>query len=51
MILRLLLLLTFATTAAAQPETTWTHGAGSGKAIAELISGHQPEMNFRFYGY
>ena len=27
----------------------WTHGAGSGKAIAELISGQQPEMNFKFY--
>jgi D-amino-acid dehydrogenase len=29
----------------------WTHGAGSGKAIAELISGRQPRMNFRFYGF
>ena len=28
----------------------WTHGAGSGKAIAELISGHQPDMAFKFYG-
>ncbi|MDH4451509.1 MAG: D-amino acid dehydrogenase [Rhodoferax sp.] len=28
----------------------WTHGAGSGKAIAELIHGEKPEMNFRFYG-
>jgi D-amino-acid dehydrogenase len=28
----------------------WTHGAGSGKAIAELISGRQPEMSFNFYG-
>ena len=28
----------------------WTHGAGSGKAIAELISGEQPEMDFGFYG-
>lgn len=28
----------------------WTHGAGSGKAIAELISGHKPDMAFRFYG-
>ena len=27
----------------------WTHGAGSGKAVAELISGRQPEMDFRFY--
>jgi D-amino-acid dehydrogenase len=26
----------------------WTHGAGSGKAIAELISGQQPEMAFGF---
>ena len=29
----------------------WTHGAGSGKAIAELISGHQPAMPFGFYGF
>jgi D-amino-acid dehydrogenase len=29
----------------------WTHGAGSGKAMAELISGQKPEMNFKFYGY
>ena len=29
----------------------WTHGAGSGKAMAELISGRTPEMNFKFYGY
>ena len=29
----------------------WTHGAGSGKAIAELISGHQPDMSFGFYGF
>jgi D-amino-acid dehydrogenase len=29
----------------------WTHGAGSGKAMAELISGRQPRINFRFYGY
>lgn len=28
----------------------WTHGAGSGKAIAELIHGEQPAMNFGFYG-
>lgn len=28
----------------------WTHGAGSGKAIAELISGEQPRMDFGFYG-
>ncbi|QJC54776.1 D-amino acid dehydrogenase 1 [Polaromonas vacuolata] len=26
----------------------WTHGAGSGKALAELISGEQPAMAFRF---
>ena len=29
----------------------WTHGAGSGKAIAQLISGLQPEMQFNFYGF
>ena len=29
----------------------WTHGAGSGKAMAELISGRQPRMKFDFYGY
>ena len=29
----------------------WTHGAGSGKAIAELIDGRQPEMDFGFYGF
>ena len=28
----------------------WTHGAGSGKALAELISGAQPDMAFNFYG-
>lgn len=28
----------------------WTHGAGSGKALAELVSGEQPAMNFQFYG-
>jgi D-amino-acid dehydrogenase len=28
----------------------WTHGAGSGKAIAELMSGQKPEMAFGFYG-
>ena len=28
----------------------WTHGAGSGKAIAELISGERPHMDFGFYG-
>lgn len=29
----------------------WTHGAGSGKAMAELISGEQPDMDFGFYGF
>jgi D-amino-acid dehydrogenase len=29
----------------------WTHGAGSGKAMAELISGLRPEMAFDFYGF
>jgi D-amino-acid dehydrogenase len=28
----------------------WTHGAGSGRALAELISGRQPELDFGFYG-
>ncbi|MEN9893377.1 MAG: hypothetical protein RLY78_3672 [Pseudomonadota bacterium] len=28
----------------------WTHGAGSGKAMAELISGRQPALDFRFCG-
>lgn len=28
----------------------WTHGAGSGKALAELISGEVPAMRFGFYG-
>ena len=28
----------------------WTHGAGSGKAMAELISGEQPQTAFDFYG-
>ena len=27
----------------------WTHGAGSGKALAELISGVKPDMAFGFY--
>ncbi|MEO8652518.1 MAG: D-amino acid dehydrogenase [Ramlibacter sp.] len=27
----------------------WTHGAGSGKAMAELISGEQPRTAFAFY--
>jgi D-amino-acid dehydrogenase len=29
----------------------WTHGAGSGKALAELLSGEQPAMDFGFYGF
>jgi D-amino-acid dehydrogenase len=29
----------------------WTHGAGSGKALAELISGEQPAMDFNFAGF
>ncbi len=28
----------------------WTHGAGSGKAMAELISGRKPEMAFNCIG-
>src|SRR5690606_15946454 len=28
----------------------WTHGAGSGKALAELISGERPAMAFHFPG-
>lgn len=28
----------------------WTHGAGSGKALAELLSGEQPAMDFGFLG-
>jgi D-amino-acid dehydrogenase len=29
----------------------WTHGAGSGKAMAELIGGSMPRMDFKFYGF
>jgi D-amino-acid dehydrogenase len=29
----------------------WTHGAGSGKAIAELLSGERPDMAFEFHGF
>ncbi len=29
----------------------WTHGAGSGKALAELMSGEKPAMAFNFYGF
>ncbi|HEX7645059.1 MAG TPA: D-amino acid dehydrogenase [Burkholderiaceae bacterium] len=28
----------------------WTMGAGSGKAIAEIVSGRQPEVDFEFTG-
>ena len=28
----------------------WTMGAGSGRAIAEIVSGRQPEVNFNFTG-
>ena len=28
----------------------WTHGAGSGKAMAELLCGERPAMNFNFLG-
>jgi D-amino-acid dehydrogenase len=28
----------------------WTHGAGSGKALAELMSGEKPDLKFGFYG-
>jgi D-amino-acid dehydrogenase len=27
----------------------WTHGAGSGRALADLIGGRQPELDFSFY--
>lgn len=29
----------------------WTHGAGSGRALAELIDGRQPALDFSFLGY
>ncbi|MBE7367614.1 D-amino acid dehydrogenase [Ramlibacter pallidus] len=29
----------------------WTHGAGSGKAMAELIAGRMPRLAFNFHGY
>jgi D-amino-acid dehydrogenase len=29
----------------------WTHGAGSGKALAELVSGEQPAMAFDWLGF
>jgi D-amino-acid dehydrogenase len=28
----------------------WTHGAGSGQALAELISGRRPALNYAFCG-
>jgi D-amino-acid dehydrogenase len=28
----------------------WTHGAGSGQALAELMSGRRPALDFGFYG-
>ncbi|MDB5999368.1 MAG: dadA, partial [Rhizobacter sp.] len=28
----------------------WTHGAGSGRALADLMSGKQPALDFGFYG-
>ena len=28
----------------------WTHGCGSGRALAELMSGRQPEVDFEFCG-
>jgi D-amino-acid dehydrogenase len=28
----------------------WTHGAGSGRALAELMAGRRPALNFGFYG-
>lgn len=29
----------------------WTHGAGSGKAMAALVSGRRPDTGFDFYGF
>ena len=29
----------------------WTHGAGSCKAMAELISGERPRITFGFHGF
>jgi D-amino-acid dehydrogenase len=28
----------------------WTHGAGSGRALAELMCGHRPQLSFGFCG-
>jgi D-amino-acid dehydrogenase len=27
----------------------WTHGAGSGRALAQLMTGNQPDLDFAFY--
>ncbi|MCX7660634.1 MULTISPECIES: D-amino acid dehydrogenase [Caldimonas] len=29
----------------------WTHGAGSGRALAALMSGQRPALDFGFYGF
>jgi D-amino-acid dehydrogenase len=29
----------------------WTMAAGSGKAIADLVSGRKPDIHFDFVGY
>ena len=29
----------------------WTMAAGSGKAIADLVSGRKPDIDFNFVGY
>ncbi|MBF1238421.1 MAG: FAD-dependent oxidoreductase, partial [Lautropia mirabilis] len=28
----------------------WTHGCGSGRALAELMSGRRPDVDFQFSG-
>jgi D-amino-acid dehydrogenase len=28
----------------------WTHACGSGRAIADIVSGKKPEVDFRFAG-
>ena len=28
----------------------WTQGAGSGRALADIINGDRPEVDFRFIG-
>ena len=35
---------------AAHATLGWTHGAGSGLAIAELIAGRKPAVDFAFCG-